>query len=385
MSQADPRFNRLLLIDDEPAIRRMMALDLASDGYEVSTAEDGNKGLELFEAQRPDLVLTDLKMPGPDGLEVLKRIKSLSPDTEVIVITGHGDLELAIKALRLRASDFITKPINSDALDVALERAAHRLRLTAELRSYTEGLENKVREATQRVLAAERLAAVGQAVAGLVHSLKNMLSGLRGGMYLLELHQKNRSQDQLDQGLEMLDRNLKRVKALVHNLLMISKPREPENELADADGLLLEALQCARPQAGDKGVTLLHDNPPGQAQLMLDREMILDALANLISNAIDAAAQSGDGLVSCRLELGRGEATFVIQDNGPGLDPTMASQIFEAFYSSKGAEGTGLGLAVTRKIAQEHGGRVEFENFKDRGAVFRLILPWQQPQIGQAS
>ena len=381
MPQAELDFNRLLLIDDEPAIRRVMSLDLSSDGYEVICAEDGEHGMDLFESQQPDLVVTDLKMPGIDGIEVLRRIKQKSPETEVIVITGHGDLELAIEALKLQASDFITKPINGAALEVALDRAIERLRLKRELCSYTEDLEQKVREATEKAMAAERLAVVGQTVAGLVHSLKNMLSGLRGGVYLVEQHQKSGSAEQLDTGLAMLSRNLKRVKDLVGCLLMVSKPRVPELELCDADQLINEAVQCARQDAGQKGVTLLHDTPMAKLEISLDRSMILDALGNLISNAIDAASEVSEGLVAVRLETGGQEAAFVIQDNGPGLSDEAKEQIFEVFYSSKGAQGTGLGLMVTQKIAEEHGGRVEFESMKGRGAAFRLILPLNQYQM----
>lgn len=369
------QFKRLLLIDDEPAIRRMMSLDLGSDGYEVYTAEDGASGLEEFAKRRPHIVLTDLKMPNMDGIEVLRRIKEISPETEVIVITGHGDLELAIQALQLRASDFLTKPINGAALDVALMRAAERLALTRELASYTKDLEQKVTLATRKVLAAERLAAVGRTVAGLVHSLRNMLSGLRGGAYLVEQHRETKNQQQLDDGLEMLNRNLGRVKALVNNLLMVSKPRIPEIAAADAGELLGEAVQCASQQAESKSVALEFETPHSQALVMVDRKMILDALGNLVGNAIDAAAQVPQGQVRAYLETRPDETVFVIQDNGPGLDEQAKEHLFEAFYSSKGAQGTGLGLMVAQKIAQEHGGRVAYQPADGRGSVFRLTLP----------
>jgi len=95
-------------------------MSLRSDGYEVLTAEDGKSGLEIFAKESPPIVLTDIKMPGMDGIEVLKRIKEISPETEVIVVTGHGDMDLAIQSLQLEASDFVTKPIVDEALAVEL-------------------------------------------------------------------------------------------------------------------------------------------------------------------------------------------------------------------------------------------------------------------------
>ncbi len=139
---------KLLLIDDEEGVRRVLSLSLRREGYSVVTAEDGRKGLELFETEHPDIVLTDVKMPGMDGIEVLMRIKRVRPEAEVILVTGHGDMDLAIKSLQLDASDFITKPIGEEALSVALRRAEDRLAMKAQLREYTENMEIAVREKT---------------------------------------------------------------------------------------------------------------------------------------------------------------------------------------------------------------------------------------------
>lgn len=121
--------NTVLVIDDEKPTLAMFRLTLNAYGYEVLTAENGREGLEVFERERPPIVLTDIKMPGMDGIEVLRQIKRIAPGTEVIVITGHGDMDLAIKALNLDATDFINKPIQRQALDQALERAKERIRL----------------------------------------------------------------------------------------------------------------------------------------------------------------------------------------------------------------------------------------------------------------
>lgn len=380
MMNPSPRFNRLLLIDDEPAIRRMMSLDLGSDGYKVFTAGDGESGLELFAAKRPHIVLTDLKMPGLDGIEVLRRIKQASSETEVIVITGHGDLELAIKSLQLDASDFVTKPISDQALEVALKRAQQRLALKTELKAYTEELEERVARATAQVVAAERLAAVGQTVSALGHSIKNMLAGLKGGMYLLAQGLENNHPDTIASGREMLQRNLARVQKLVGDLLTISKPRPPECKTCNLFDLAGEAIQCLASQAQDQGVELVL-LPGGEVlRAPLDQPMVLDALMNLLSNALDAAATVSAGRVELSLISGGGEVCFAISDNGPGLEPEAEDHVFEGFYSSKGSAGTGLGLMVSAKAAEEHGGRVEYDNHPGQGAVFRLVLPARRPR-----
>jgi anti-anti-sigma factor len=121
--------HKILIIDDEKPTLAMFRLFLGAYGFEVLTAENGEEGLAVFQREKPPIVLTDIKMPGMDGIEVLGRIKELDPHTEVIVITGHGDMDLAIKALNLDATDFINKPIRKQDLDNALNRAGERIRL----------------------------------------------------------------------------------------------------------------------------------------------------------------------------------------------------------------------------------------------------------------
>jgi anti-anti-sigma factor len=123
---------KILVIDDEKPTLMMFRLTLAAGGYEVFTAENGQQGLDVFSRERPSIVLTDIKMPGMNGIEVLKRIKQIDPLAEVIVITGHGDMDLAIQALNLDATDFINKPIQRHLLEQAIRRAQDRGRLAGE-------------------------------------------------------------------------------------------------------------------------------------------------------------------------------------------------------------------------------------------------------------
>jgi anti-anti-sigma factor len=121
--------DKILIIDDEKPTLTMFDLTLSAFGYTVITAEDGQAGIESFVRERPPLVITDIKMPGMDGIEVLRRIKEIDPKTEVIIVTGHGDMDLAIEALNLDATDFINKPIQRRSLEQALKRAKERIEL----------------------------------------------------------------------------------------------------------------------------------------------------------------------------------------------------------------------------------------------------------------
>ena len=142
---------KILLIDDEESIRRLLSISLGHKGFQVITAEDGEKGIEMFRQESPEIVLTDIKMPDIDGLEVLRQVKAIDPEAQVIVITGHGDMESAIEALKLEASDFLNKPIRDDVLMIAIKRAQDALWMRQRLKEYTSNLEAKVKEATEEL------------------------------------------------------------------------------------------------------------------------------------------------------------------------------------------------------------------------------------------
>jgi len=126
----------ILLVDDETDLREVLDISLSDTGYNVLTAENSTQALKILNDNDIPVVITDIKMPGIDGIELLRKIKSKNPETEVIMLTGHGDLELAIKSLKNEATDFITKPINDDALEMALQRAFEKIQMREKLKEY---------------------------------------------------------------------------------------------------------------------------------------------------------------------------------------------------------------------------------------------------------
>jgi PAS domain S-box-containing protein len=142
---------KVLIADDEEDIRDLLGLLLEDLGFEVIKAGDGNGAFSLFQEARPSIVLTDIKMPGMDGIQLLKKVKAEDPDSEVIMISGHGDMNLAIESLKYQAADFITKPIDDALLTHALRKAQEKISLKRELRAYTENLENLVREKSAKL------------------------------------------------------------------------------------------------------------------------------------------------------------------------------------------------------------------------------------------
>jgi signal transduction histidine kinase len=371
---------KILLVDDEEGIRKVLDISLSDSGFKVFTAETGKEALDIFRKMRPPIVLTDIKMPGMDGIELLQKIKQESPDTEVIMITGHGDMELAIRSLKFDATDFITKPINDDALEIALKRANEKITLKTRLREHTENLEQLVREKTKKLVEAERLAAVGQTVAGLAHAIKNVTGGLTGGTFVLEKGLQLNNEKYLREGWDMLKGNVGRLKNMALDLLNYAKEREPDYHLCDPNRPAREVIDLMIPRARENDVSLEIESDESLPKVWLDPEGIHRCLLNLVTNAIDACINvdctQRQGKVVLRILKTEGWAVaFQVVDNGCGMDEETKEKIFRRFFSTKGSRGTGLGLMITKKIIDEHEGAIEFDSEKGKGTRFIIRLP----------
>jgi PAS domain S-box-containing protein len=223
----------------------------------------------------------------------------------------------------------------------------------------------------------ERLAAVGQTVAQLAHGIKNILTGLRGGMYAIKSGMKSGSEERTSKGWEMLDRNVERITTLVKGFLSYSKKHVPVMEMADPREVAREIYSLYQAAAKGEGVTLLFEADEGIAPASMETSGIHTCLANLVSNAIDACKTSKreGGTVSLRVKGGDGATIFEVEDDGCGMEPEVQEKVFTSFFTTKGLGGTGLGLLVTKKIVREHGGRIKVESQPGVGSCFRLEIP----------
>ena len=370
----------ILLVDDEQGLRTVLRITLIDMGYTVHTAADGEAALALFEEIAPPVVLTDIKMPGMDGIELLRRIKQAAPDTEVIMITGHGDIDLAIKSIKFEATDFVTKPINNDALEIALNRAAERIEMRRQLRQYTLNLESLVAEKTRKLLAAERLAAVGQTVAGLAHAIKNIAGGLKGGTFVLEKGIELHEEKYLQQGWQMVRGNVDKIANLSLDLLNYAKQAEVGYVHEDPNRPLKEVFELMQSKAGEQGIRMRCRPAPDLSAIAFDPELMHRALLNLVINALDACRVAVDAGSVCEVVLSSrpaadGGVVYEISDTGCGMDDAIQSKIFQSFFSTKGSDGTGIGLMLTQKIIDGHGGRITVSSREQAGSTFTVAIP----------
>lgn len=237
-------------------------------------------------------------------------------------------------------------------------------------------------------LKSERLAAIGQTVAGISHCVKNMLQGIRGGMTLMQLAAKAEDWSVQEQGHAMLQRNLDRLSGIVLDMLDYSKEREPTRSDVALYDLIMDVATNVKTKADEKGITQKISVAEGLDTVQADNQQLFRCLLNLAQNALDVTPQEGTVEISAELDASeracrrltckdahQGAVIIRVKDSGPGIKAEHLKTIFEPFFSTKGSKGTGLGLAVTRKIVREHGGDLIVESAPDEPAIFAIYLP----------
>jgi len=252
-----------------------------------------------------------------------------------------------------------------------------QLRLLAAIGGQTAMALDNLRLLAEQI-SRERLTAMGETVASLSHSIKNIIQGVRGGSDVVELGLKKDNLKVVRGGWDIVARNLEQIYSLTTNMLAFSKTHRPELEMTDLSQLLGDIVELVQGQFDRKGVLLLTDFDRIAPSIPLDPGGIHQAVLNLVNNALDAVPeQSGRVSLTTRYLPETDQIQIQVDDNGPGIDPALRKHLFKPFHSTKGMRGTGLGLTVTRKLVEEHGGRAEYVSSKEEGTTFTLTLPTQ--------
>lgn len=370
----------ILLVDDEAGIRKVLGISLADLGYTVHEAEDAKAALTIIEDVRPSITITDIKMPGMDGIDLLKAIKRRYPETEVIMLTGHGDMDLAVESLKFEATDFISKPVSDDALTVALQRASERIEMRRQLKAYTENLERLVEEKSHQLIEAERLAAVGETVAGLSHTIKNIAGGLDGGIYVLQQGIEQEDATYLKQGWELVRGNVDRIKALSLDLLKFAKSDRLDYRRVNPQLPAREVVDLMVSRAAEHGMELVLEAESAMAPVYMDPEGIHQCLLNLVTNAIDACLETDPENGSQRIVVSVAKTDddqirYRVTDTCCGMDEATQARLFQRFFTTKGERGTGIGLMLTRSIVHRHNGSISVSSQPGEGSCFTIHLP----------
>jgi two-component system, NtrC family, sensor kinase len=223
----------------------------------------------------------------------------------------------------------------------------------------------------------ERLAAVGQTIATLSHHIKNILQGIRGGSYLVEMGLENEDLAVVRKGWDIVNRNQNKISSLVMDMLSFSKEREPDPVPSDLVALVTDIVETVQQRADEIGATLEWAPPTDMPRLLFDPEALSRAILNVVTNALDAVEDRSGATVSIRVTCATEDerVRVTVSDNGEGMTQDTIAEIFNLFVSTKGARGTGLGLTVSRKILREHGGDIHVSSQPGEGSTFVLEFP----------
>jgi two-component system, NtrC family, sensor histidine kinase HydH len=362
---------RLLVVDDNVSLVDNLSEILEAAGYTVAGAGSGGAGLGLAEAGF-DVALVDLKLPDGDGTALAPRLKELSPDSEVVLLTGFATLESAVAAVRAGACAYLVKPCATQELLVTVEQAMRQVRLHGEKR-----------ELARRAQMAEKLAAVGTMTAGLSHEIRNPLNAAALQLSVLERRIQKLaagSQGPLLEPLTLVKDEIRRLDHILEDFLQFARPREFAARPVEVLPVIAKVTDLLGGEAERRGVTLdrvLEPTPPVAG----DEERLRQVLVNLCLNALEAVPEGGRVRVSSRPAPpvpdhpdAQPMVDLVVDDDGPGVPEGVRDRIFEPFFTTK-ARGSGLGLSIVHALVTQHGGTITVEESPFGGARFVLRLP----------
>jgi two-component system NtrC family sensor kinase len=364
----DPKTNELV-----PTVVRTRE---DAEARPVAESADGKPGNEKIHASRT--IINHVLRTGEGVLSTNAMAdRRFSKGKSVHNLGIRSALCVPIKARKLsdKGGDETTGVIYIDSSVRNYTYAPEQLRLLTAI-GLQAGMAIQNAKLYQAQLEAERLAAVGETTAALSHSIKNILQALQGGADVVEMGLRGSNLLQASKGWRIVHRNLDKIYQLTMNLLAYSKQREPQLEMVNPKALVDECLELVAQGANEKGVMVVGDVEEGHPAIPMDPSGMHQVLLNLLGNALDAV-QTKEGLVrvECRYDEPNRQAQLEVIDNGAGIAPSMMKHMFELFHSTKGNRGTGIGLAVARKIVEEHEGNISVRSTPGEGTTFTIRLP----------
>lgn len=374
---------KLLIVDDEVAQMRAMCDTLELEGYSVTGTTSATQALQLMRDERFDLTITDLTMPGMDGIAFLKAAKELDPLMIGIVMTGHGSIDTAVAAMKAGAFDYILKPFTLRLIRPVLERALSvrnlmdenvQLRQTEEMvRRINQNLEELVEERTRQLTDANReLEAFAYSIS---HDLRAPLRAINSFTHLLIQDGEElapRSRGYLDRVLG----SAKRMEELIEDLMRLSQVNGTELRRIDIDVSRMVSNIVCELQSRDPQRHVETDICDG-VHAKADPRLLRIALENLLGNAWKFTR---DAQTPC-IQFGVDDSIaprFFVRDNGAGFDAQHAKDMFIPFrrlHSASEFPGSGIGLSIVHRIIRRHGGDIEAQGAPGNGATFYFSIP----------
>lgn len=375
----------VLVVDDDPMIRQLLNEALTMEGYQATTAEDGEKALQALEKHAVDVIITDLSMPGMNGLELIRRTNIDHPHVPKIIITGAGTLENAIEAIRIGAYDYIRKPLNLGELWIVLDRAVKNrslvlsnLKYQQQLQESNQRLEQRVKERTDELVRSMRMK--DDFLSHLSHEILTPLAPLKG--YLSIMHQNLADSETVAESLDAARKEAARLHQLLEGLINLSRLVTGETGLmkmsTDLNSCIEKIMESEREKADRKELVLTATLDRELPCFQADASKIEQVVTSLLSNAIKFSETGGTVTLS---SFRRGKQVILqVSDSGIGIPLAEQTRVFDAFYQVDGSTrrkhgGIGIGLSLARKLVELHGGGIDLESTTGNGTTVTVTIP----------
>jgi signal transduction histidine kinase len=367
---------KILVVDDEPGIRSGVArimrkfkvdypfMDEHVD-FTILEAESGEAGIDIIESEMPDIILLDNKLPGIQGIEVLEYVKKRNYDITVVMITSYASLDLAVKATKDGAHDFIPKPFTPQELRSSIENITKRIFL----KRMTKQMGDQGKQIRFQFLSV------------LSHELKAPINAIEGYLEMIKQRQMGQSIEDYDTVVERSLERVKGMRSLILDMLDLTKI-ETENkirtmELCNMESIARNAIDTMKPLAIQMDITI-DLQAENDISILADCSEMEIIFNNLISNAVKYNLQQGN--VKCLLKKEDDNAVIIVKDTGIGMEKEDVEKIFDDFVriknpATKKISGSGLGLSIVKKIIDQYNGQISVDSEPGAGSEFTVKIP----------
>jgi len=407
---------KILIVDDDDddvfLIEELILEGLTNPSPTLGRARSQTEALDLLESTPYNLCICDYRLGQGNGIRLLNTLQSKNITTPIIVLTGQGDQEIAVEAMKSGATDYLTKDkLTSESLANSV-RHAIQLHQEGERRKHTEEMLhqshkelvvshealqsslNKLTTAQNQILRSEKLAGIGRLAAGICHEILNPLNIISGYSQMLQMERKGDLD--LQEDLKSINEEIHRIEKIISGLLKFSRKRDVDLKHAEINEELESVLSIVEGEMGSEGISVVREFAPDLPTLLLDTDRMRQVFLNIINNAKYAMAGGGCLTVRTGVDTSIDSSGFApengpfnenreqtlkisFQDTGSGIKKEHLEQIFDPFFTTKPEDkGTGLGLSVCYSIIEKHGGTLEADSDGKTGTTFIIELPVNQ-------